>query len=108
MKKILFGKNGVNGHQPFWEPWGCFGCLWRLLLFLFLLLAMLFLLSLFRGCRHSHVDLPDEFTSADMAKCAGIPKPLAQEALKLLYDLGLVARIGKEGRSILYRAYEEL
>ena len=62
MKKILFGKNGVNGHQPFWEPWGCFGCLWRLLLFLFLLLAMLFLLSLFRGCRHSHVDLPDEFT----------------------------------------------
>ena len=65
MKKILFGRNGTSGHHPFWEPWGCFGCLWRLLLFLFLILAMLFLLSLFRGCRHSRVDLPDEFTQPE-------------------------------------------
>lgn len=37
-------------YMPFWQPWGCFGCLWRVLLYALLLLLLLFILSLFREC----------------------------------------------------------
>ncbi|MBQ8946761.1 MAG: hypothetical protein IJ058_08125 [Lachnospiraceae bacterium] len=53
-------------------------------------------------------DLPEEFTTADMAKTAHINKYLAQETLKLLYDIGIVARVGKRGKAYIYRVYEEL
>ena len=67
MKKIFFGK-GTSNHIPFWNPWGIWGCLWRLLLFILLLLLLLFLLSMFRGCNTTGhrdspriVDVPEEF-----------------------------------------------
>lgn len=53
------------------------------------------------------IDLPVEFTSKTFAKQAKIPIDLAREALKLSYDLGLVARIGKEGNSYIYQLYSE-
>lgn len=46
------------------------------------------------------------FTSADFAKAAHIKKPLAQTTLNILYELGIVRRIGKQGRSYLYEAVE--
>lgn len=68
MKRIFFGKNGrVNGHIPFWQPWGCFGCLWRVLLFVLMLLLLLFLMNLLQQCDRgftegpsSGVELPEE------------------------------------------------
>lgn len=53
------------------------------------------------------ITLPDEFTSKDFAKHAKINISLAQEALKLTYDLGIVARIGKEKNAYLYKLYEQ-
>lgn len=53
------------------------------------------------------VTLADEFTSKDLAKEAKIPLQLAQETLKLTYDLGLVARVGKIGNSYIYRLFSE-
>ena len=53
------------------------------------------------------IDLPDEFTTKDLSKHAGIHVSLAQETLKLTYDLGIVARIGKVGNSYLYRIYDQ-
>lgn len=51
------------------------------------------------------VDLPEEFTVKDMAESAHIDRYLAQETLKLLYDIGVLTRV-KEGRVYVYRAYE--
>ena len=51
------------------------------------------------------VDLPDEFTVKDMAETAHIDKYLAQETLKLMYDMGLLTRV-KDGRVFVYRAFE--
>lgn len=53
-------------------------------------------------------DLPDEFTVKDLAKAAKIHSDFAGEALKLFYDLGLVARIGKQGNAYIYRIYEKI
>lgn len=53
------------------------------------------------------IDLPDNFTSKDFAKATKVNIGLAQETLKLTYDLGIVARIGKEGNSYIYQLYEE-
>lgn len=46
--------------------------------------------------------LGDQFTSASFAKAAQIPCSLAQTVLNILYDLGVVTRVGKEGRMYLY------
>lgn len=54
MKTIFFGNQFNKGRTPFWQPWGCFGCLGRLLLFIILLLLLLLLLSLFRKCASSN------------------------------------------------------
>lgn len=51
-------------------------------------------------------DIPEEFTAKEFAKCAKIPVSLAQTALLILTDLGIVERIGKSGRSYLYRICE--
>ena len=53
------------------------------------------------------VDLPDEFTARDLADAAHIHIDLARETLLLLYELGIVARIGKSGKAYLYRAFDE-
>ena len=53
------------------------------------------------------VDLPDEFTARDLAQCAHIHIDYARETLLLLYELGIVARIGKAGKAYLYRVFEE-
>lgn len=51
-------------------------------------------------------DIPEEFTTKDFAKCAKIPVHLAQTVLLILFDLEIVERVGKEGRSYLYRIRE--
>lgn len=47
-------------------------------------------------------DLPDRFTAKIFAKQTRIPVSLAQTTLLLLYELEVVQRIGKDGRSYLY------
>lgn len=51
-------------------------------------------------------DIKEEFTAKDFAKCAKIPVRLAQTVLLILFDLKIVERIGKEGRSYLYKICE--
>lgn len=51
-------------------------------------------------------DIPENFTAKDFARCAKIPVRLAQTVLLILTDLEIVERIGKEGRSYLYRIRE--
>lgn len=53
------------------------------------------------------IDLPMQFTSKDFAKTAKVRIEYAQETLKLCYDLGIVARIGKKGNSYIYQLYAE-
>jgi len=49
------------------------------------------------------IDLPEEFTSKDLAVCAKIHIDLAREALKLTYDIGIIDRVGKTGNTYIYR-----
>lgn len=46
--------------------------------------------------------LTDEFTSRDYRKASGLSLGAAQTALNILYYVGAVDRIGKNGRSFLY------
>ncbi len=48
-------------------------------------------------------ELPEEFTSEDLAKSARIPRSTAQTCLLILRDLGVVELIGKRGRSNLHQ-----
>lgn len=62
-------------------------------------------------CREDYMqfvpfDVPEKFTAKDFARCAKIPVRLAQTVLLILTDLGIVERIGKEGRSYLYQIQE--
>ena len=53
MKRIFFNRDGgeVKPHYPFWQPWGCMGCLWRALLFLLGMVLIAILVALFsKGC----------------------------------------------------------
>ena len=53
MKRIFFNKEGRVGKPffPFWQPWGCLGCLWRVIVFLLGLLLLAFLFSMLtKGC----------------------------------------------------------
>lgn len=47
-------------------------------------------------------DLPDEFSSLDFKKASGLSRSNAQTALNILFYLGAVDRIGKNGKSFLY------
>lgn len=47
-------------------------------------------------------ELPDTFTAKDFAKLGKVPLSLAQTALLLLSELGVVTRTGKNGKSYLY------
>lgn len=48
----------------------------------------------------------DRFTSMQFAKAAHIRKSLAQTTLNILFELGIVKRIGKQGNSYLYEIEE--
>ena len=48
----------------------------------------------------------EQFTSADFAKAAHIRKELAQTVLNILLEVGVVKRIGRQGRSYLYETDE--
>ncbi len=53
------------------------------------------------------IDLPEEFTVKDLKACASIDTYHAQETVKLLKDIGVIAHIGKVGKAYLYRMYDE-
>lgn len=62
-------------------------------------------------CREDYMqfipyDIPEKFTAKQFAGCAKIPVRLAQTVLLIMTDLEIVERIGKEGRSYLYRINE--
>lgn len=48
-------------------------------------------------------NLPSEFTSADFAKCAKIRRNIAQTTINILSYLELIEKVGKKGRSNLYK-----
>lgn len=48
-------------------------------------------------------DLPNNFNSADFAAAASISRSVAQKTLLLLTDVGVVTRLGKEGRCYIYK-----
>ncbi|MBN1484353.1 MAG: hypothetical protein JXA37_06485 [Chloroflexia bacterium] len=47
-------------------------------------------------------DLPEPFSTADLAAGLGLPRRLAQRMAYCLRNMGLVQVVGKEGRSVLY------
>ena len=47
-------------------------------------------------------ELEGSFTSKEFAKAAHIPVPLAQTVMNILYHVGTVTRVGKEGSQYLY------
>ncbi len=48
-------------------------------------------------------DLLDEFTVEDFSKAAHINRGVAQVAVNILYYVGVIDRVGKRGRSYLYK-----
>lgn len=52
-------------------------------------------------------DLPQTFTTSHFRKTASIPQKAAQRTVNLLYRLGVITRIGKQGRSFLYQIAAE-
>ena len=53
-------------------------------------------------CRQDCNILPKAFTTTDVAKLSGVHISYAQMLLKLLYNIGLVERTGKQGNSYVY------
>jgi len=49
------------------------------------------------------IGLPEEFTSLDFKKASGLSRSASQTALNLLFHVGVVDRIGKKGKSYLYK-----
>lgn len=52
-------------------------------------------------------ELEEEFTSAEFAKAARIPNERATLVLNILNEIGTVRRMGRRGRSYLYRVKED-
>lgn len=52
--------------------------------------------------------IEEEYTSKEFAKAAGISVGSAQITLNILAEVGVVERIGKRGRSYLYRTVTEI
>lgn len=48
-------------------------------------------------------ELPERFTSKDLAKTGKLPRYLAQKALYCLHQLNLVERVDRRGRAHIYR-----
>ena len=51
-------------------------------------------------------DLPEPFTSAQLAKAVQIRKEQAGIVCNILHDLGVMKREGKKGNAYLYRVVE--
>lgn len=51
--------------------------------------------------------LPEEFTTQELAKLAGLSRSTAQVAARLLRQLGVIELVGKKGRSNLYSVNRE-
>lgn len=51
-------------------------------------------------------DLAEQFTTKDFAKAAHIPTRLSQTVLNILYHVGVVERVGKDGKAYLYEVVE--
>ncbi len=69
MKRVHFDSKGpVKWHYFFWQPWGCFGCLWRTICFMILLSLFLFLLSQFKSCSNE---------SANAGTTPGADRPIS-------------------------------
>lgn len=51
-------------------------------------------------------DLPENFTTKEFAQSAHIPVHLAQTVLNILFYVGMVRRVGKNGNSYLYQVEE--
>ena len=51
-------------------------------------------------------DLPEPFTSAQLAKAVQIRKEQAGIVCNILHDLGVIERDGKKGNAYLYRVVE--
>lgn len=47
--------------------------------------------------------LPKEFTSKDLSKAAKIPQQRAGTLLNVLLETGMIEKLGKTGRSYLYK-----
>ena len=59
------------------------------------------------GCLEDYMqfvpyDLPEQFTTKDFAKAAHIQTTLAQVTLNILHHVGVVERVGKQGKAYLY------
>lgn len=54
------------------------------------------------------IDLPDAFTSKDLARTAKIPAQVASQTLHILTYLDITQQIGKNGRLYVYQIAEEL
>lgn len=52
-------------------------------------------------------ELPEEFTSEQFSKACNIPRSLAQTTLNVLHYVGTVERVGKNGRSYLYKVINQ-
>lgn len=53
------------------------------------------------------ITLPEQFTSGDLSRCAGISLSAAQTCILICRDFSLVREIGKKGRSNLYEMGKE-
>ena len=49
------------------------------------------------------IGLPEQFTSKELKTAAKLRLPEAQKALNVLFALGVVERVGKQGQAYLYR-----
>lgn len=47
-------------------------------------------------------NLPRQFTTKDLKTCASISQSLAQVTVNILYHVGIIDRIGKDGNAFLY------
>ena len=52
-------------------------------------------------------ELEEPFHSKDFAKAAHIPLSLAQTVLNILFEMGTIERVGKQGNSYLYRVVDK-
>ena len=52
------------------------------------------------------IELETDFTSREFAAAAKIPVALAQTVLNILYEMGVVTRVGKKGNLYLYAVLE--
>lgn len=61
MKRIFFDDDGkvLKPRFPFWEPWGCIGCLWRSLAFLLSMVLIAIFIACLRECSKEGSDGSD-------------------------------------------------